>query len=44
MPPSIPLVFQLCAIDKRRLGSKIGHLEQHYMQQLESEIRHLLDL
>jgi len=42
--PSVLLVFQLRAIDKRRLGNKIGQLEQNYMQQVETEIRHLLAL
>ncbi len=42
--PSVLLVFQLRAIDKGRLGNKIGHLEQYYLLQLEAEIRHLLDL
>jgi len=42
--PSVLLVFQLRAIDRKRLGVNIGCLEQHYMEQLESEIRHLLGL
>ena len=42
--PSVLLVFQLRAIDKRRLGKRLGRLEQHHMQQLEIEIRHLLGL
>lgn len=42
--PSVLLIFQLRAIDKRRLGNKIGHLEEHYLQQLEGEIRRLLSL
>ena len=41
---SVLLVFQLRAIDKRRLGNSIGHLEQHYLQQLETEMQHLLGL
>jgi mRNA interferase MazF len=42
--PSVLLVFQLRAIDRGRLGKTIGHLERHHLQQLESEIRLLLDL
>jgi len=42
--PSVLLVFQLRAIDKRRLGEKIGRLEQNYIQQVDNEIRHLLAL
>jgi len=42
--PSVLLVFQLRAIDKKRLGTRIGRLDQHYLQQLEAEIRHLLAL
>lgn len=42
--PSVLLVFQLRAIDKKRLGNRIGQLEQRHLQQLETEIRHLLDL
>lgn len=42
--PSVLLVFQLRAIDKRRLGNKIGHLEHDYMLQLQTEMRRLLGL
>jgi len=35
--PSVLLVFQLRAIDKGRLGKTIGNLEQHHLQQLESQ-------
>lgn len=42
--PSVLLVFQLRAIDKSRLGDRIGRLEQHHLQQLETEMRHLLAL
>ena len=42
--PSVLLVFQLRAIDKRRLSNKLGRLERHHMQQLETEMRHLLGL
>jgi mRNA interferase MazF len=42
--PSVLLVFQLRAIDKRRLGKTIGRLEQYHLQQLEAEMRRLLGL
>ena len=42
--PSVLLVFQLRAIDKRRLGNNIGRLEQRHLQQLETEMRRLLGL
>jgi mRNA interferase MazF len=42
--PSVLLVFQLRAIDKARLGTKIGCLEQNYLQQLDIEMRSLLGL
>ena len=42
--PSVLLVFQLRAIDKRRLGNSIGRLEQRHLQQLETEMRRLLGL
>ncbi len=42
--PSVLLVFQLRAIDRRRLGNEVGRLEQHYMQSLEAEMQRLLGL
>lgn len=42
--PSVLLVFQLRAIDKKRLGKNIGRLEQYHLQHLESEMRLLLGL
>ena len=42
--PSVLLVFQLRAIDKKRIGNRIGRLEKHYLQQLEVEMRNLLAL
>ena len=42
--PSVLLVFQLRAVDKRRLGDRVGRLAPHHLQQLEAEIRHLLAL
>lgn len=41
---SVLLIFQLRAIDKKRLGNKLGRLESHHMQQLEAEMRNLLGL
>jgi len=41
---SVLLVFQLRAIDKRRLGNNIGRLEQCHVRQLEAEMRRLLSL
>ena len=41
---SVLMVCQLRAIDKNRLGNNIGCLEQHHLQQLETEIRGLLGL
>jgi mRNA interferase MazF len=41
---SILLVFQLRAIDKRRVVRKIGTLEQIYLDRLDIEIKSLLDL
>jgi mRNA interferase MazF len=42
--PSVLLVFQLRAIDKKRLVKKIGSLENHHLLQLDTEIRYLLGL
>ena len=42
--PSVLLVFQLRAIDKVRIAGNIGRLEQHYLQQLEAELRNLLNI
>jgi mRNA interferase MazF len=42
--PSVLLVFQLRAIDKRRVSNKLGRLESHHMDQLEAEMRDLLGL
>ncbi len=42
--PSVLLVFQLRAIDKKRLGNEIGRLEEHYLQQLNVKMRELLAL
>ncbi|HID62966.1 MAG TPA: type II toxin-antitoxin system PemK/MazF family toxin [Anaerolineae bacterium] len=42
--PSVLLVFQLRAIDHRRIPGKIGRLEQHYLNQLDEEMRRMLSL
>ncbi len=42
--PSVLLVFQLRAIDRRRIVSTIGRLEPNYLDQLEAELYRLLDL
>jgi mRNA interferase MazF len=42
--PSILLVFQLRAIDQNRIIRKIGELEQNYLDQLDAEMKRLLDL
>jgi mRNA interferase MazF len=42
--PSVLLTFQLRALDTSRLSRRVGHLEAHYMDQLETELRHLLAL
>ena len=40
--PSVALVFQLRAIDKRRLRRMIGHLSSAHMTQLYEHIKILL--
>ena len=42
--PSVLLVFQLRAIDQQRIQNKIGELEQHYLDQLDAEMKNLLNL
>ena len=41
---SVLLVFQLRAIDQKRILERIGHLEQNYLDQLDAEMRRMLDL
>lgn len=41
---SVALVFQLRAIDKRRLGHLVGHLSAPYLGALQQHMRTLLDL
>ncbi|MBW4422511.1 MAG: type II toxin-antitoxin system PemK/MazF family toxin [Myxacorys californica WJT36-NPBG1] len=40
--PSIAMVFQLRAIDRKRIVRKIGELEPEYMSQLDVEIWQML--
>jgi len=40
--PSVLLVFQLRALDKKRIGNKIGRLEIFYIDKLEEELKILL--
>lgn len=42
--PSVLMVFQLRALDRRRILGTIGHLEQHYLSQLDAEMRRMLGL
>lgn len=42
--PSVLLVAQLRAIDKARIVQTLGTLEQQYLEKLDLELRHLLDL
>lgn len=42
--PSVLLVFQLRAIDRRRILTTIGRLEQVYLDQLDAEMQRLLSL
>ena len=42
--PSVLLVFQLRSIDKARLMSRIGCLENFYLDQVDKEMRRLLGL
>ena len=41
---SVLLVFQLRAIDNGRLSRRLGRLEDHYIDQLEDEMRAVLNL
>jgi mRNA interferase MazF len=42
--PSIALVFQLCAVDRTRVDSVIGHLEDDYLAKIDDMIRQMLGL
>jgi len=41
---SILLVFQVRAISRSRLQKRIGRLEDHYLRDLNQQLRNLLDL
>ena|SRR3989338_5498863 len=41
---SVALIFQLQAIDKKRLISKIGDIESHYLDKINEVIKDLLKL
>ena len=41
---SVMLVFQLRAIDNRRIGRKLGSLENNYFERLNDELKSLLSL
>ena len=40
--PSVAMVFQLRAIDRRRILGKIGEIEPEYMVQIDAEIWRML--
>lgn len=42
--PSVLLVFQLRAIDKHRIGKRLGHLEDDVMEKVSQEMKSLLGL
>lgn len=42
--PSVLLIFQLGPIDRVRILGRIGRLEQHYLNQLDAEMRRMLNL
>ena len=41
---SVLMIFQLRAIDQRRLRSRIGHLEEDLLEEVEAEICRMLGL
>lgn len=41
---SVALIFQLQALDKKRLVSKIGNIEDHHLQKIDKLIKELLKL
>ena len=41
---SVALVFQLRAIDKKRLKSKIGNLSEKYLKELKAQLKFLLNI
>jgi mRNA interferase MazF len=42
--PSVALIFQLRAIDKRRIITTTGRLEKNYLQAIDVELKRLLNL
>jgi mRNA interferase MazF len=42
--PSVLLVFQLRAIDRQRVGRRMGHLEDELMEKVNQEMKDLLGL
>ena len=42
--PSILLVFQLRVLDQGRIIGKLGQLERHYMDQMDTMLRQMLGL
>ncbi len=42
--PTVLLVFQLRAMDKVRIDRSIGTLEEHYLKQVEAQMREMLGL
>ena len=43
-PPPIALIFQLLAVDKKRIVRKIGRLEASSLRKVEIDIKNLLQL
>lgn len=41
---SVALIFQLQAIDKKRLLSKIGNLEKDYLDDINKNLKNLLKI
>jgi mRNA interferase MazF len=42
--PSVALVFQIRAIDPVRIIGTLGHLESHYLAQLDQQLKELMGL
>lgn len=42
--PSIAMIFQLTSVDRSRIGRKVGELEQNYIDQIDNELRQMLNL
>ena len=41
---SVALIFQIRALDKKRLLSKIGNLEKNYLDDIDKELKNLLKI